>query len=204
MPTSNRGLPTARRLDADLLSRADIDALLEACPSSWVGQRNRVLLTVAWRTGLRCSELLDLRWKDVDIKEHTLVVQRGKGGRRRIIGIDGETVRALTQWLPRRSQDDPTNLVFSTRRGGRLDPSYLRHLLPRLAERAGLSKRVHMHALRHRYAVELEQEGAPLSVIRDLLGHSSIATTDSYLRRAGASRAIAFARARAWEVGHAA
>jgi site-specific recombinase XerD len=82
--------------------------------------------------------------------------------------------------------------------GEEIDTSYVRHLLPRLARRAGIEKRVHAHGLRHAYAVELEREGAPISSIRDLLGHSSAAVTDRYLRRLGASDAVDFARQRSW------
>jgi integrase len=77
--------------------------------------------------------------------------------------------------------------VFSTLEGRDVDQSYVRHLLPRLARKAGIEKRVHAHALRHAYAVELEREGATVSTIRDLLGHSSAAVTDRYLRRLGAT-----------------
>jgi integrase len=74
-------------------------------------------------------------------------------------------------------------------------------MLPRLARAAGVRKRVHAHGLRHLFATELEAEGAPLSMIRDLLGHSSLATTDTYLRRLGAGEAVDFARHRAWKGG---
>jgi integrase/recombinase XerD len=90
--------------------------------------------------------------------------------------------------------------LICTLDGGAVRQDYVRHLLPRLARRAGIEKRVHCHALRHAYAVELEREGATLSTIRDLLGHSSAATTDRYLRRLGASDAVEFARARTWEL----
>jgi site-specific recombinase XerD len=79
-----------------------------------------------------------------------------------------------------------------------IEQSYVRHLLPRLARKAGVEKRVHAHGLRHAYAVELEREGATVSTIRDLLGHSSLAVTDRYLRRIGASEAVEFARQREW------
>jgi len=191
-------IPSRRRhLDADFLTRADIIALLDACPPSWVGARNRALLLLAWRCGLRCSELIDLQVKDIDLDERALIVQHGKNDRRRAVGLDAETALELGTWLTTRGNVSGDRL-FPTRRGDRLDSSYLRHLLPRLARAAGVQKRVHMHGLRHRFAIELEQEGATLSAIRDLLGHSSIATTDTYLRRAGASRAVAFARARRW------
>src|SRR5207245_10869823 len=83
---------------------------------------------------------------------------------------------------------------------GPLASSYSRHRLPRLAKRAGIGKRVHAHGLRHAYAVELEREGATISTIRDLLGHSSASVTDRYLRRLGAGEAVAFSRDREWSL----
>lgn len=79
-----------------------------------------------------------------------------------------------------------------------LDTSYIRHLLPRLAKRAGIGKRVHAHGLRHRFAIDLIKEGADLLTVRDLLGHASAATTQTYLSRLGASGAVEFARSRSW------
>jgi integrase/recombinase XerD len=190
-----------KRLDADLLTRSEIGALLSQCPSrAWSGARNRTLVVVLWRTGLRISEALALREKDLDLVEGRLVVQRGKGGKRRVVGLDQGTIDALTEWLVRRAEVEPPvgAPVLCTRRGGKIDPSYVRRLLPRLAREAGVGKRVHAHGLRHVFATELQAEGAPLSLIRDLLGHSSLATTDTYLRRLGAGEAVDFARARTW------
>ena len=162
--------------------------------------RNRTLIVVLWRTGLRISEALALREKDVDLIEGRLVVQCGKGGKRRVVGIDQGTLDVLEEWLKRRSQVAPPAAapLFCTRCGGPIDSSYIRRLLPRLALAAGVHKRVHAHGLRHAFATELQAEGAPLSMIRDLLGHSSLATTDTYLRRLGAGEAVEFARARTW------
>ena len=175
---------------------------MEQCSvETWTGARNRTLIIVLWRTGLRISEALALQDKDVDLIDGRLVVQRGKGGgKRRVVGLDHGTVSALTEWLARRAEIAPPldAPVFCTRRGGRTDSSYVRRLLPRLAREAGVGKRVHAHGLRHVFATELQAEGAPLSMIRDLLGHSSLATTDTYLRRLGAGEAVTFARARAW------
>jgi site-specific recombinase XerD len=118
------------------------------------------------------------------------------------VGIDAGTAALVTQWMGVRSAriGRRAGPLFCTLDGGPLDQSYVRHLLPRLARRAGIGKRVHAHALRHAYAVALEREGAPLSTIRDLLGHSSAATTDRYLRRLGASDAVDFARRREWSL----
>jgi site-specific recombinase XerD len=164
------------------------------------GIRNRALIAVAWRSGLRIGEVLALQVKDVDLDAGTLVVQHGKGDKRRVVGLDAGTAALLAQWLDvRRARGlGPVSTVFCTLAGGKVDASYIRHALPRLAARAGIQKRVHAHGLRHAYAVGLEREGATVSVIRDLLGHSSAAVTDRYLRRLGASEAVEFARNRSW------
>lgn len=201
-PRSNHSSPSRRRLDADLLTRDEVEAVLDHCsPESWTGLRNRTLIVVLWRTGLRISEALALREKDVDTLDGRIVVQRGKGGKRRVIGLDKGTAEALRSWAARRKEIVSTSNapVFCTKSGGPIDASYVRRLLPRLARDAAVDKRFHAHGLRHLFATELQAEGAPISMIRDLLGHSTVATTDTYLRRLGAGEAIDFARQRTWE-----
>lgn len=190
-----------RRLEADLLARQDIEALIQACSRrAPTGVRNRALIVLLWRCGLRISEALDLRAKDIDFDQGTVIVQRGKGGKRRVVGIDAGALAVVGRWLEVRARlGVPAGRpLICTLRGGQVDTSYARHLLPRLARRAGIERRVHPHALRHAFAVELEREGAPLSTIRDSLGHSSAAVTDRYLRRVGGSAAAEFGRGRSW------
>jgi site-specific recombinase XerD len=194
---------SVKKLDADLLTGQEIEALIKACsgraPS---GIRNRALIAVAWRSGLRIGEVLALQPKDIDLASGTLIVQRGKGGKRRVVGLDAGTAALVQRWIDvrRKRGIDGRSLVFSTLNGATIQQSYVRHLLPRLARRAGIDKRVHAHGLRHAYAVELEREGATVSAIRDLLGHSSLAVTDRYLRRLGAGEAVQFARERTWSL----
>jgi integrase/recombinase XerD len=190
------------QLDADLLTTAEVEALLRACSSrAATGVRNRALIALLWRTGLRISEALALKPKDVDLSSGLLTVQHGKGDKRRVVGLDAGTAALLERWLERRGKLGlaASAPVFCTLDGVAVDPSYVRHLLPRLARRAGITKRVHAHGLRHRHAVDLVEEGASLTTVRELLGHSSAATTSRYLTRIGASEAVAFARQRRWE-----
>jgi integrase/recombinase XerC len=190
-----------RKLDADLLTAGEIERLMRACSNrAPTGIRNRALIAIAWRSGLRIGEVLALLPKDIDLDTGTIVVQHGKGDKRRVVGLDAGTAALLARWLELRRKRGANSRapVFCTLDGGQIDSSYVRHLLPRLARRAGIEKRVHAHALRHSHAIELEREGAPLSTIRDLLGHSSAAVTDRYLRRLGAGDAVEFARAREW------
>lgn len=197
------GSPATRRrrtLDADLLSHQEIDRLLRACSKrAPTGRRNRALIAVLWRSGLRLGEALALSVKDVDLQEFTITVQRGKSGRR-VVGLDLGTAVLIDQWLASRKKLrlGKSGPLFCTLTGGALDASYVRHLLPRLAEKAGIERRVHAHGLRHRYAVDLVKEGADLLTVRDLLGHRSASTTQVYLSRVGASDAVEFARKRTW------
>ena len=188
--------------DADLLTASEIERLLRVCSNrAPTGIRNRAMVAVAWRSGLRIGEVLALRLKDVDLDGGTLVVQHGKGDKRRVVGIDAGTGALLARWIEVRGRRGINGHapVFCTLDGGEIDQSSVRHLLPRLARRASIEKRVHAHALRHVYAIELEREGATLSTIRDLLGHSSASVTDRYLRRLGAGEAVDFARQRTWD-----
>ena len=189
-----------RKLDADLLSHEEIDRLLRACskraPS---GRRNRALIATLWRCGLRLGEALALTPKDVDLQEFAIRVQRGKTGQR-VVGLDLSTALLIDQWLVsrRKLRISSQRPLFCTLSGQPIDQSYVRHLLPRLAKKAGIERRVHSHGFRHRYATDLIREGADLMTVRDLLGHASAATTQVYLSRIGASGAVEFARQRTW------
>jgi site-specific recombinase XerD len=128
-------------------------------------------------------------------------VRHGKGYKSRTVGIDEQTTALLQRWLDRRRGLSPGARapVFCTLRGGRLDTSYVRRLLPRLARKAGVDRRVHAHGLRHTYAAELAREQTPINVIRDALGHSTLAVTDRYLRDVAPIHVIDTMRARRWE-----
>jgi integrase/recombinase XerD len=190
-----------RRLDADLPSRDEIQRLIAVCSRrAPTGKRNAALIATAWRCGLRASELTALLVKDVDLDEGRLTVQNGKGNKRRVVGLDSGTAALLERWLlARRKLAIGRNApLFCTLQGGRVDTSYLRHLFKRLARRAEIERRVHPHALRHRFAVDLIQDGADLLVVQRALGHASAATTSTYLSRIGADDAVAFVRQREW------
>jgi site-specific recombinase XerD len=189
------------RLDADLLTNDQIELLMKQCSRrAPTGIRNRALIAVCWRCGLRIGEALALAVKDFEPDAGTLVVQRGKGGKRRVVGVDAGTVALVGRWLElRRKRRMPSGgPLFCTLAGGPLDQSYIRHLLPRLARRAGIERRVHAHGLRHAFAVDMVRAGAPLYIVRDALGHASIATTQVYLSRVGAHEAVDAMRNREW------
>src|SRR5438094_6525058 len=97
------------------------------------GVRNRALVAVLWRCGLRIGEALAVAVKDFDPDSGTLVVQRGKGGKGRFLGVDSGTVALTSQWLEvrRKKRISPSAPLFCTLAGKPIDQSYIRHLLPR-------------------------------------------------------------------------
>jgi site-specific recombinase XerD len=190
-----------RKLARDILTTAEVEALIAACSRrAPTGIRSAALIATLWRCGLRSAELLALHPTDVDLDRGLLHVLHGKGGRSRWVGLDPGTAALIARWLDARQKliGRRHATLYCTLQGGKIDTSQLRRTLPRLAARAGIQKRVHAHGLRHRFALDLDAEGASLTTIRDLLGHASAATTDAYLRRVGAGDAVAFARDRTW------
>jgi len=189
------------RLDPDVLNADEVEALMRVCSRrAPTGIRNRAIIAIAWRSGLRVSEILGLELKDVDLDNGTLLVRHGKGDKARTVGLDAGTSELIVRWLSARSKLDigRNRLVFTTLSGNQIDPSYLRHAIPRLAKKAGIDKRTHLHGLRHLHAISLDRAGASPSMIRDALGHSSLSTTDRYLRRLGTGASVDFVRARDW------
>jgi len=200
--STSRSSSTSRRRPPEVLSEAEAIALLKACSTrAPSGVRNRALIAVLWRCGLRISEALGLELRDVDLDAGTVRVRHGKGDRSRTVGLDEQTTALLARWIDRRKKLGPGARapIFCTLQGGRLDSSYVRRLLPRLAAKAGIDRRVHAHGLRHTYAAELAREGTAINVIRDALGHTSLAVTDRYLRDVAPTHVIDTMRARRWE-----
>ena len=188
----------------EVLTREEIRALLAACGRSATGLRNRALLVVLWRAGLRVGEALALRPSDLDAAAGTVRVPRGKTGHR-TVGLDPEALALVEQWATHRRAVNRLNgrrPLFCTLRGAALQSSYVRSLLNRLARRAGVERRVHPHALRHTMAAELLREGASVRHIQLQLGHSDLSTTASYLESIQPVELIEMARSRpSWNEG---
>lgn len=182
-----------KRYPAEVLTESEVESLIKACSNrAPTGIRNRALVAVLWRCGLRITEALDLYPKDVDLSAGTIRVLRGKGNKARTVGI-GETASAhLSRWLDGRSKlgINGRNRVFCTLDGEPIKAPYVRALLPRLARKAGIEKRVHAHGLRHTHAATLAASNIPLNVIQAQLGHSNVATTSRYLAHVAPQQVI--------------
>ena len=164
------------------------------------GVRNRALIAVLYRAGLRINEALALYPKDIDREAGTIRVLHGKGDRSRTVGMDPEAFGLVERWLDTRAQRGINGHapVFCTLKGRTMLSDYVRVLLPRLARKAGIEKRVHPHGLRHTMAAEMRAEGVDIGVISKQLGHSSIATTARYLDHIEPTTVIETMRNRSW------
>lgn len=192
-----------KRFPAQPLTGDEVKALIRTCSKrSATGVRNAALIVTIYRTGMRVSEALAVLPRDLDVQSGAVRVMNGKGSTSRTVAMDAGAWGILQWWLARRqslgiSGHSP---VFCTLQGGSLQTSYIRALLPRLAQKAGIERRVHAHALRHSFAAELAAERTPLNVVQAVLGHANLATTDIYLRHINPVTAIETLRSREWSL----
>jgi site-specific recombinase XerD len=172
------------RYPADPPTVEEIVSVIRAAGDTIHGQRLRGLIVVLWRAGLRISEALALAEADLDPRRGAVLVRRGKGGRRREVGMDDWAWEQLQPWLNARLQL-PVGPLFciitGPTRGRRWSIAAARAQLRDTAASAGVRRRFAPHQLRHAHAVELPHEGVPLVVIQRQLGHSNLGITSVYL-----------------------
>ena len=193
MQVKGQAPPNAgKKYRAETLTPAELAAIIAACSRrAPTGIRNRAILTLLYRSGLRISELLALRPADVNFGRHSLRLLDTKTGQAQTRGFHSSADDALTRWMDtRRALGFRNGPLFCTLDGGPLSAGYVRDALKRYAARAGVEKRVHPHGLRHTYAAELEAAGLSISEISKLLGHSHVTTTAIYLDHLTNSQAI--------------
>lgn len=185
---------TRKRLPV-VLSEEEQEALLGAINTNTTsGLRTRAMVAAMMGAGLRVSEVVNLMPLDIDYKRGMVRVNNGKGGRDRVVPVDGETLAWLRSWAEKRSA-----LGFKGRQpffprlrskgmgseeikpGGKMGTRNVQGIIERLATRAGLDRRVSPHTCRHVYACNQLDRGVTVRELQELLGHSAMATTAVYL-----------------------
>lgn len=179
---ARRTLPIAPKKLPKRLTREEAAALLAQPNRRYpTGIRDRALIRLMYRAGLRCSEGLDLRVRDVQLERRELRVNAGKGDKDRVVWFDEATVELLQRWKDIRPKSD---WFFCTLAGGRLRDSNVREMFARRGRKAGIEIRVHPHLCRHTYASELLEDGYSLLEVQRLLGHERLETTAIYVHLA--------------------
>jgi len=188
MPGYHRGRPPRNKgaqYPADPPTVEEIVAVMRAVGDRPDGQRLRALVVLLWRAGLRISEALALQETDLNDGRGAILVRRGKGGKRREVGMDRWAWAQLESWLQTRRQLPIGALlcvIHGPTAGRHWEPSAARKQLHHAAAAAGVRRRFAPHQLRHAHAVEMEHEGVPLVVIQRQLGHANLGITSVYLQ----------------------
>jgi len=175
-PKSPKALPKA--LSPDAMSR-----LLDVEAAGVAQVRNKAMFELFYSSGLRLAELVGLDITDgADMLRQAEVTVLGKGAKKRMVPVGSRACAAVKAWLGERAALARTAepALFVGARGARIAPSSVRHALAQWARRLGLSQHVHPHMLRHSFATHLLQSSGDLRAVQEMLGHSSISTTQVY------------------------
>ncbi|MDN3583275.1 site-specific tyrosine recombinase XerD [Mucilaginibacter flavus] len=177
--------PRIMRKLPDTLSYADINKLIAAIDlSKPEGPRNKAILETLYGSGLRVSELTELKLSNLYLEIEFIKVT-GKGNKERLVPIGAEAIHALKIWIEssrvhtsiKKGEED---IVFLNRRGARLSRQMIFLMIQGLAQTIGLKKAISPHTFRHSFATHLVEGGADLRAVQEMLGHESITTTEIY------------------------
>ena len=183
-PSDRLEAPRGGRTLPDVLGVDEIERLLAGVtPDRPAAFRDRAILEVLYGCGLRVSELCDLGLRDLDL-EDGLIRVLGKGSRERLVPVGADARHALRRYLrelrPRLDRGESRGRVFLNQAGRPLSRMGVWKILRSYVERAGLTKRVTPHTLRHSFATHLLEGGADLASVQEMLGHADISTTEIY------------------------
>jgi len=178
-PTKSLETPKTWLLVADVLTVEEIEKLLSVIETeSILGLRDRAILELLYATGIRVSELCSLNLLDVDDRQIRI---RGKGDRERVVPVAKRSIVVLDEYLVHRKALKGNEIpLFSIGNEKRINRQVIWKIVKKWSKKAQISKNVSPHTLRHSYATHLLENGADLRVIQEMLGHSSISTTDRY------------------------
>lgn len=183
-PSELLEMPRVEKKLPEVLSLEEIDAMI-ACidMSKPEGHRNRAIIEMLYGSGLRVSELTDLRLSNIYRQEGYMRIL-GKGSKQRLVPISPVADEQLGYWLQDRYaldiKPEAVDIVFLNHYGRQLTRAMIFTIVKRLAQAAGITKTISPHTLRHSFATHLLQNGADLRIIQQLLGHESIVTTEIY------------------------
>ncbi|MEO9070499.1 MAG: tyrosine-type recombinase/integrase [Ginsengibacter sp.] len=176
-------LKISRRLPS-FVEQKDINTLFNYVefPDSWEGRTNRLLLLIFYHTGIRLSELINLKESQVDASNGTIKVL-GKGNKERVIPVNNELLRQISGYISeKKTPGIKVSNVFllELKKGKKLYPKYVYNVVHKYLGDVSTNERKSPHVLRHSFATHLTNNGADINAIKELLGHSSLASTQIY------------------------
>lgn len=183
-PSARLGAPSFGKGLPDVLSRDEVERLLATPdPATPRGLRDRAMIELLYSSGLRVTELCTLRLSDRQTDPPVLIV-RGKGGKERVVPVGPAAMRAIAVYVeegrPLLDKGAGGIWLFVGRPGGALDRTTFWRALRRYALKAGITRKLSPHTLRHSFATHLLEGGADLRAVQAMLGHADIATTEIY------------------------
>ena len=170
--------PKVHRKLPEVLDVDEATALVEGEGDDALGVRDRAMLELFYSSGLRLSELIGLRWLDLNLDAGEVRVL-GKGRKTRIVPVGRHAITALRA-LGEAEGREPESPVFRGRKGAPISPRTVQVRMKTLAMRQGFAKHVHPHLLRHTFASHMLESSGDLRAVQELLGHADIATTQIY------------------------
>jgi integrase len=170
--------PNAAMRTREYLTEAEIDRLLKAVKDNRHGHRDGAMILVCYRHGLRVSELIDLRWSQIDFNSATLAVRRAKKGSPATHPIIGDELRVLRRL--QREQEPKSAYVFTSERGAPFSAAGFAKLMERAGRAAKIAFKVHPHMLRHACGFALANKGHDTRSLQAYLGHKNIQHTVRY------------------------
>ena len=138
---------------------------------------HRLIIQIGYSAGLRSSEIINLRWADIDFIRNSIHIKRGKGKKDRIVMLSQKVKENLQNF-----SNEKQGYVFVTNRNGKYSQRTIQKIVENTAKKAGIKKKISPHTLRHSFATHLLERGTDIRYIRDLLGHSDISTTLIYTK----------------------
>lgn len=162
-----------------ILSWDEQKALLkQPNPKVPTGLRNLCILKMMLDAGLRLSEVIRLRPQDINLQSGSMLIkQEDEAKEGRTLWLGDDTLELLQRWLKIRPEGE---YLFSTLKGGRLDDRYIREMVKRLSNKAGIKKNIFPHSLRHTFAADLYRKTRNIRIVQEALGHADLSTTMIY------------------------
>lgn len=183
-PTANLVSPRMKKTIPDVLSLEDIEKILNVPDlTKFEGLRDSAMLEILYASGLRVTELVELKQVNINY-DHGYLIVMGKGSKERIVPIGMTSIKKINDYLelsrPHLAKDKISDYLFITRRGTCFTRQGFWKLIKAYAKEAGILKNISPHTIRHSFATHLLERGADLRTIQLLLGHSDISTTQIY------------------------